>query len=185
MRQRQAAARLLQALKLLLPSLMHAVHQRALLVVLLRQGAMLLLLLFAADDVCRCYPLELGPSVLLLLHHASGGPCAPGAVSVAESLLQPLASFLESLEPADDLLFFSSLILRLCTEPQLPPSCLLGVLKKLAETYSYAGDKTQRWKEGLCVLAAVQQVSVYAHSADDHNADVGNPDATVSVVNHS
>ncbi|KAL8430413.1 hypothetical protein ACSSS7_005938 [Eimeria intestinalis] len=125
------------------------------------------------DFLCehlRCRPVELGPSVLLLLHHAaqslaalplasraeraSGGRCEH--VEIIECLLLPLAEFLEGVEPPEDLLLFSALIFRLSTEPLLPPSCLLRVLRRLANT-SAAGDAAHSWRAGLCVLAVAKQ----------------------------
>ncbi|KAL8272406.1 hypothetical protein Esti_003696 [Eimeria stiedai] len=119
----------------------------------------------------RCRPVELGPSVLLLLHHAaqslaalplisrgeqaSGGRCE--RVGIVECLLLPLAEFLEGVEPPEDLLLFSALIFRLSTEPHLPPSCLLGVLRRLANT-SAAADAAHSWRAGLCVLAVAKQL---------------------------
>ncbi|KAL8454979.1 hypothetical protein Emag_001182 [Eimeria magna] len=124
-----------------------------------------------AVGVSRCRPVELGPSVLLLLHHASqsvaalplasrreqvlGGRCE--RVEIIECLLLPLAEFLEGVEPPEDLLLFSALIFRLSTEPLLPPSCLLGVLRRLANT-SAAADASHSWRAGLCVLAVAKQL---------------------------
>ncbi|KAL8442373.1 hypothetical protein Emed_007312 [Eimeria media] len=126
------------------------------------------------DFLCehlRCRPVELGPSVLLLLHHAaqsvaalplssrgeqaSGGRCE--RVEIIECLLLPLAEFLEGVEPPEDLLLFSALIFRLSTEPLLPSSCLLGVLRRLANT-SAAADAAHSWRAGLCVLAVAKQL---------------------------
>ncbi|XP_026194004.1 uncharacterized protein LOC34618261 [Cyclospora cayetanensis] len=135
----------------------------------------------------RCHPVELEASVLLLLHHASRaaeaslqgssspapcascgkrGPCQclqkpqkkPPEPSVCESLLLPLASFLETLEPPEDLVYFSSLIFELSVHRGIPPQRLLPLLRRLSLTAAATdkADGRRSWHAALCLLALLQ-----------------------------
>ncbi|OEH75953.1 hypothetical protein cyc_01208 [Cyclospora cayetanensis] len=137
----------------------------------------------------RCHPVELEASVLLLLHHASRaaeaslqgssspapcascgkrGPCQclqkpqkkPPEPSVCESLLLPLASFLETLEPPEDLVYFSSLIFELSVHRGIPPQRLLPLLRRLSLTAAATdkADGRRSWHAALCLLAVIKQL---------------------------
>ncbi|KAL8440586.1 hypothetical protein Efla_006864 [Eimeria flavescens] len=138
-------------------------------------------------DHLRCRPAELGPSVLLLLHHATwslsavgpgqgapfqGPPRLAARAEITECLLLPLAEFLEAVEPPEDLLLFSPLLLRLATEAILPPSCLLGALKRLADT-SGAADAAHSWRAGVCLLAVAKQLLLTHHVCSEVREGVG------------
>ena len=87
----------------------------------------------------------------------AGPPC------VVESLLLPLVEFLESIEPPEDLVAFSSLVLRLSMHPLLPPSRLLALLRRLILTAN-STDPNRRWRAGLCILSVARQVRRYIYT---------------------
>ncbi|CDJ56750.1 hypothetical protein, conserved [Eimeria maxima] len=130
----------------------------------------------------RCHPVELGPSVLLLLHHASraaataaaaASAAPPGAAGaeaavpmscVCQSLLLPLAHFLHTLEPAEDLVCFSPILFELSVHPAIDPQHLLPILTRLSFAAAAAdnGDRHRSWLAALCLLTATKQVTAAA-----------------------
>lgn len=72
----------------------------------------------------------------------------------------PLVYFLETVEPAEDLVCFSPLIFELSVYPMIPPQRLLPLLRRLSLTATAAdkGDSSRSWHAALCVLAVTKQV---------------------------